>query len=106
MPEIELISDLNVGDADGVTPDGITLVYKTTYTEFSDDGGSWPVLQVIWTSGVGPSLVAAFIYDIIKKVAEKRSNKHPKRIQIDRVWIDFEAGQIQRRIEESVKIEE
>ena len=40
MPEIELISDLNVGDADGITPDGVTLVYKTTHTEFNDDGGS------------------------------------------------------------------
>ena len=107
MFTIEIISDADTGDFEGMLPEGMRVEHVSDYHEFDSTGGSWPVLQVIWDSGVPGSLVAAILYDVIKKAAKKRSNEAPpKQIQIDRTEIDFERGEITRYVEEHIKIEE
>lgn len=107
MATIEIISDAGVADFEGTLPEGMRVEHVTDYHEFDSTGGTWPVLQVIWDSGVPGSLVAAILYDVIKKAAKKRSNEAPpKKIQIDRTEIEFERGEISRYVEERIKIEE
>ena len=53
-------------------------------------------------SGVPSSLVAAILYDVIKKAAKKRSKEAPKHIQIDRTDIVFDRGEISRYLEEHI----
>ena len=107
MFTIEIISDADVADFEGKLPEGMRVELVTYYHEFDSTGWSWPVLQVLWDSGVPGSLVAAILYDVIKKATKKRPNEAPpKQIQIDRTEIEFEAGEITRYIEEHIKIEE
>ena len=106
MFTIEIISDAGAADFEGALPEGMRVEHVSDYHEFDSTGGSWPVLQVIWDSGVPGSLVAAILYDVIKKAAKKRSKEAPKRIQIDRTEIIFEQGEIARYIEERIKKEE
>jgi hypothetical protein len=106
MPQIELISNLCIGGAESILPEGITLIHKTNYHEFSVEEGAWQVLQVVWNTGIPPSLIAACLYEVIKQAAQQRANHHPKRIQINRTWIDFDQGEMVRRIEECVEFSE
>jgi hypothetical protein len=105
MATIEIISDAGVADFEGALPEGVRVEHITDYHEFDSTGGSWPVLEMIF-SGVSSSLVAAILYDVIKKAAKKRSKEAPKSIQIDRTEIVFEHGEISKYIEERIKIEE
>lgn len=105
MFTFEIISDACVEDFEGSLPEGMRVEHVTDYHEFDSTGGSWPVLEMI-LSGIPGNLVAAILYDVIKKAAKKRSKEAPKRIQIDRTEIIFEQGEIARYIEERIKKEE
>jgi len=106
MTTFEIISDAGVEDFEGCFPDGVQVLHVTNYHEFDSTGGTWPVLQVILTSGIPGSLVAAILYDVIKNAAKKRSKETPKKIQINRTQINFDRGEITQYIEERIDIDE
>jgi|GEM_PF-5561680 len=106
MPQIELISHLRVEDAEGLTPDGVTIVHENDYREFSGDGANWIVLCVTWVSGISVPLIVTFLQKMIDRASRNPpngKNDNLKGGQINRVWIDFEQGQMVRRIEECVE---
>jgi peroxiredoxin len=98
--ELEFTASINTVAllTDKDRPKEFRVSYKTTRHLFSTDGGSTALYVLSFARDVSVGLVAAGLYDLIKKHATGKSDK----MTIDRKTILIEKGQIKKVIEEHI----
>lgn len=96
MTSFEITSPVDFSTIPDELPLGVTAECVGGHAKLSISSEVLFTCVIGFASGIPASLVAAFLYDAIKK----RSRKDPKHISIDKVRIEFHRGQISKFMSE------
>jgi len=100
---IEIIIPAEMRSAFVPTP-SITIEDLGSYYEFSEDSRPHVVICIRCAEAVALGLLTNFLYDAVKDRATKEAAP-PKKICIEREWIELDRGSITRRVTEVISIE-
>ncbi|MGZ3343904.1 MAG: hypothetical protein ACXU82_04670 [Caulobacteraceae bacterium] len=84
-----------------VLMEGVTVKYEGTLMRKALDFPSVIELSVSFGGGVASSIVASAIWEWLRK----KLKKAPERLEIDRVFVEFEEGEVKRLIRERIQAE-
>jgi len=102
MTAFEITSPVDFSAIPEELPPGVTAEFVEGHAKFSVGSEVLFTCAIGFASGIPASLLAAFLYDAIKK----RSHKGPKHISIDKVRVEFHRGKISKFISEHIEFKD